>query len=262
MEKSPIKFIVIFLAATIGCLTTIIFLSVWVDPRGLFGTDKLKPLVSTIKPTKLELFNQYEPRPELIIFGSSRVYKMDPEKIEQWTDLRAFNLGVTNGKPEEFLAFERIALEDLKIKPKVFIVGIDHDAFDNYRMQSQTIHMAALRNKLDITSAEYLTNLAAILRENLTLQYLGDIARSLYFYFNGYPPNKDLFRSDGYRILTGDKTDPTLWDENSKQVILNVFHIVGENLSTRRQHYFEEFLKIAEDNNIKVIVTLFPFHPS
>src|SRR3989338_5873489 len=107
MKSPETRFIIGFILAAVLLLGAIIALSVLVNPRGLFGTNKFTPLVATDRPIKLGLIKASESAPDIIILGSSRVFKIDPETIERDTKLRAFNFGVNNAKPEEFLAISK-----------------------------------------------------------------------------------------------------------------------------------------------------------
>lgn len=262
MKTPEMRFITSFLLATIIILGSIIALSILIDPRGLFGTNKFTPLVATDRPAKLELIKNQSPAPDIIILGSSRVFKIDPETITKKTRLHAFNFGVNNAKPEEFLALAKYLIEDLKIKPQLFIVAIDHDAFDNQRIQPQTIHISKLRSKLNISKKEYLSVFLTTFKENLTFQYIKDIGRSIYYIIAGYPKLPPRLKSNGYMIKNVYKKDvPENFNTHSGNVILNVFKTGGAALSVARQNYFEQFLNLAKENNIKIKMALLPMHP-
>lgn len=57
------------------------------------------------RTTKLDLYKAQETTPEILIFGSSRAFSLDPQKIEGILGKKAFNFSVEGGSPVDFLAF-------------------------------------------------------------------------------------------------------------------------------------------------------------
>lgn len=263
MKKPETKFIIVFLSASGLFLAGIIALSVWIDPRGLFGTNKFIPLVSTDRLTKLALLKNFKPNPDILILGASNVFKINPEKIKNLTGFQTFNAGVSNAGAEDFLAISEYALQDLRLKPRFIILGIHPESFNSNRINPQTINMRELRSKLNITPKQYIANLFSTLNENLTLQYLGDVAKTLYYISTGYPAAQSRFQPDGYKLSASNAQGLKNALKRDQEVIIDHFKTDYRRnaLSDERKQYFEKFLNLAKKNNISVSIVLLPFHP-
>lgn len=57
------------------------------------------------RTTKLDLYKAQETTPEILIFGSSRAFSIDPTTLESILNKKAFNFSVEGGSPVDFLAF-------------------------------------------------------------------------------------------------------------------------------------------------------------
>lgn len=260
MNNPQLRFIIGFIISSTVILIVILTASVYLDPRGLFGTGKFRPLVINARPDKINLLKQFPVKPEILILGASTIFKFNPVLIQQLTGQVTFNFGIDNGKAEDWLALTRYALEDLGIKPKLLIIGIDYNAFDHFRMQPQVVLMKTLRSKLDISQKQYWSIILETLRNNLTIQYIGDMGRMIYYIFHGYPRETQRFLSNGYspeQIIDREHT------QESVEAVINslLTRIGGSDLSPERKQYFEKLLQLAIDNQIQINVALLPLHP-
>src|SRR5713226_9571413 len=108
-------------------LSAIALINFLVNPFRLYPTHLVAPATVDDHTTKLELLRSQ--RPQLLVLGSSRVLKLEPAYLERRTGLRAFNLGVASGQPEDSLCLFRYATERLRLPVRRVVLGVDVDSF-------------------------------------------------------------------------------------------------------------------------------------
>lgn len=260
LGNPEIKFLAVFLLGILGFGLGIVLLAVIVDPYNIFGVNLFKPILLTNRTEKMRLLKEAPAAPEAIILGSSRVFKMDPKKIESLTGLSAFNASVSYARPEEHYALSKYIIEELKMRPKLILVGVNLGEFNNEDIDSQTINNPILRQHLSITKKEIIVSMIRTFKERFNPNYLRDIFITLFWNSHGFPNPSITFGKDGEQIFDQSlKSDP-----QAVAVTTNLAHDLFngvETLSPMRLKYFENFLSLAKENDIKVIVFLLPFPP-
>src|SRR6185295_7296351 len=103
-------------------------LNVLVDPLDVHGTRLLEPIVLGTRQTKLQLYRARQPRPEIVILGSSRAFRVDPAYVEERTGRSAFNAAVHAGSPRDFLAFAHCMAGEGSF-PRTVVVGLGPEHF-------------------------------------------------------------------------------------------------------------------------------------
>ena len=99
-----------------------------VDPHGLFGTGRYPVLVATSRSEKVASLATASP-PQALIFGSSIMMRVDPAVVERLTTLTTFNLSVDSGKSEDFVALLEYGVRNLRLRPRLAIVGLSPRTF-------------------------------------------------------------------------------------------------------------------------------------
>lgn len=255
-----LKFLATFLLATIGFAVAVFTLAILVDPYNIFGINIVRPILLTNRTEKLELLAAADPKPEAIILGSSRVFKMDTRRIERLTGLKTFNASVSYARPEEHLAMAKYIIQDLDITPKLFIVGVNLVEFNNDAIDMQTINNPNLRKYLGINRKAVLAALLPTFKERLNARYLRDIFVALFWNARGFPERAISFGPDGGQIL--DRM--SMPEPGAVALTANNAHTLlqgMDTLSTERVRRFEEFLAFTREKNIYVIVFLLPMPP-
>ena len=256
IQNPELKFVGGFITFVFILLILIFALSIIIDPRGLYGTNIFKPLTLTIRSEKLASLERQSPPPEVIIYGSSRVFKLNPAKVEKYTGLKAFNASVDYGRPEEQYAMTRYVTDKLQLRPKLLLIGYHLGEFNNDEIEQQTINSTELRPYLSITSAYYLKNLIRTFKDTVNLNYLVDIGRSLIFSQTGYPRSKTKFLDNGYRDF-----DPNFIEPAEKRLDIGRAARLFENmpeLNPERKQYLEKLLALAKETNMQVIIFITP----
>lgn len=260
IRNPELKFITVFFVSAAGFMLAIFALAVIVDPYNIFGLNIFRPILLTNRTEKLRLLREANPKPEAIILGSSRVFKMDPTKVEKLTGLRTFNASVSYARPEEHFAMASYIVNDLGITPKLFIVGVNLGEFNNDEMDSQTINNPDLRRYLGINRKTLTITLLRTFKERFNPRYLRDIFVTIFWNSRGFPNPAITFNAAGGQVF-----DRTLGPKPGDiDVTVNLAQDLFRNtaaLNPERKRHFTEFLAFAKKHDVRVTVFLLPFPP-
>ncbi|PWA11780.1 hypothetical protein DCC39_09060 [Pueribacillus theae] len=233
-----------------------------VNPLGKYKSHVLPSLVWTGRSDKAALLENFEENPDVLILGSSRSMKLDPDFIKKKTGLTSFNAGVNSAQAEDYYVMLRYALEDLKVKPKIILLGIDVEAFHN----TAPIDERLLFNN---TLAKYLKKEDKVsLKDKLTalLSYdeTAGTVRSLYYAATDYPDPSTSYDKNGF--LHYSKKEDKVTEDNYDAKIEDYIEKYRDRfkgytrLSENRQEYFTDFLRIAKENDIEVVSFITTLH--
>ncbi|MFA5133269.1 MAG: hypothetical protein WC459_00455 [Patescibacteria group bacterium] len=258
LKKNEFRFIAIFLASAALFAAFIFLLAVIVDPHNDFGTELFKPLVLTNRTEKMETLSRLQPAPQAVIFGSSRVFGMDPEYVENKIGQATYNASVSYARPEDHWALLNFIVNDLKIAPKTVIVGLNLGEMNDDETEPQTLHNKNLSKYLiGGTEAKTKTYLQTF-KKSLNSSYIRDIFLAMF---------KIYEKKDGVKFLSNGKIDrPFVYLSGSekKNTYEDTYRRASalfentEKLNPLRKLYLENFLSFANQNNIKVKLILLP----
>lgn len=265
-KKPEIRFVIIFLIASALFCLLIFSLAIIVDPHNDFGTGLFRPLVMTNRTEKLRALSQISPKPQILIFGSSRVYTMDPDLIKKSTGKSAYNVSVSYARPEDYWAMANYIVNDLKIKPELIIIGLNLGELNNDDIEPQTINNKNLIKYLGADPFVKLKSIYRGLKDSLNQKYVRDIFVSI-FKLNIKPnrtglqtqdflPNGRIVTSSDYFGEDRPKTDFSGSYSRAYDLFKNL-----KTLNPQRKSYLKSFLSFGNKNNIKVKIALLPMPP-
>jgi len=108
-----------------------------VNPWGLYAPHLFQARVVDERYKKSMLLQQYQPLPEQLVLGSSRMMRFEPVHLQQRTGFRTFNAAIPGAVPVDFLALYRYAAEDVRAPIRSVVLGLDTLIFfggeGNYR---------------------------------------------------------------------------------------------------------------------------------
>ncbi|MFA8439726.1 DUF1574 family protein [Pueribacillus sp. YX66] len=250
--------IAISLVITSGIMT----LNYIVNPHGKYNSNVLPSLVWTGRSDKASLLHKLNEDPEILILGSSRSMKIDPEFIEEKTGLSSFNAAVNSANAEDYYTMLRYSLDTLERKPNTIFLGIDVEAFhNNTPIDERLLFNKALSKYLNaqdrISFIDMLTSLLSY--EETTSSFV-----SLYYKLSAYPDRSTYYDDNGF--LHYIQKSGTVTDENYDSKIEDYIERYRARydgytqLSDKRKDYFEKFLALAEEENIQVIAFITTLH--
>ena len=109
------KFFVFLISGFLVFSLLVLAAAFLIDPHEDFGTGLVEPLVLTNRSEKLEMIDALDEQPEILVFGSSRTFTMDPDHIFELTGKRAFNASVSYGRAEDHDAIIRFLTQERDI---------------------------------------------------------------------------------------------------------------------------------------------------
>ncbi len=251
VESATSQFFILTLAITCLFLGSIILVNYWVNPFGLYSPDLYEPIVVNSRNQKVELYEEQPQTPEILVLGSSRSFTVAPAYIEALTGKPVFNASVTGGVPRDFVAFFNYLLDHNKL-PDLFLVGLsidqivldyvplEPDRLAQYVETSNPFNVAyQFKNLLTFQQLE--ASITVLLRKP-------DHQNAIYYYFD--------FDGLGHYI------DPRSL-EQAVEGNLGAWrdYFVDASLNAVALDYMHEFLTLADENGVDVILYNAAYHP-
>ncbi len=227
-----------------------------VDPHEDFGTGLIDPLVLTNRSEKLEMIEALDENPEILIFGSSRTFTIDPDHIFELTGRRAFNASVSYGRSEDHNAIIHFLTQERAVHPETLVIGFSAGAFNDDPIETQLLNNKYLKSYLAEPPTPLWKRAPRILKSKLNGQYVGDIFRSLFFHASGFPADRVSFLPNGMQDTHDSPYDAIKIDENYYRALA-----LFENMSEPnwdRLEAFRSLVRYSIDNNFEVNVVLLP----
>src|SRR5262245_30097386 len=106
-------------------LLAVAALNYLVNPMCLYSTKLAPPLAWNGRGIKAELLQARNPKPQVLVLGSSRSWKVAPAELEKLTGLPAFNMAVDGGMADDYYLLLRYAVEKAHVQPKIILIGVD-----------------------------------------------------------------------------------------------------------------------------------------
>ena len=262
-------FIAAFLATFLGVACALAALVRITDPLAVFGTGLLPPVVSADRDYKATLYRSAEPRPGVVVLGSSRVKTLRPACIESLTGEPAFNFGVNAGVAEDYVAILRFMLAEPRFGVREILLGADPEAFTGEPGAGRALHTSRILSRYAPPSAVGTRSVPATgLADLLAWENIAAAVRSLR---RQYLPEAELpqeaIASDGWQ------THPR-WDAELAARDFPQGERVRESVAAVRARYRRELrlspsrllllarlLQEAREAGVKVTAFIPPLHP-
>jgi hypothetical protein len=243
---------------TLVLLGVLTGLNVLVDPLDVHGTRLVEPIVLGTRQTKLQLYRALRPRPEIVVLGSSRAFRVDPAYVEEKTGKAAFNAAVHAGSPRDFLAFARCMARDGAF-PRTVVVGL---GLEHFKVPSPP---AERRDPLAACGAdtdERGWTWSSARPSFLTVEETWASLRVLGMEVTGRPQAlySDV-RADGLLEPRGTKPLEAALAESLAGTWSPAFLASYASLDPTCLEEFRRFLEVCRAQHSRVIVYLTPFHP-
>ena len=253
-----------FLGLFLGLLLAIAALNFLVNPMGLYLPHLLPPVTWNMRAIKPELLRKADPKPQVLILGSSRSMQISPAEVQKLTGLPAFNAAVESAMAEDDYAMLRYAVERAGIAPRLVILGVDVEAFHNrLPIEDQALEAEAFRGFLPgsgFSAWKKFYKLFVVQQTRLSL-------RSLRVRLTGRFPQRFSFDGDGY-LHYGDyeRERATGHYDLDTKIQRDVAQYVARSagytaISPERRKYLEELLQYCQGRGIEVVIWVTPLGP-
>ncbi len=269
-ERASRRFVQTFVLVVVGILLVVLLLNWIVDPYAYYGADVLPPLVDEPRRDKITLLDQFDPPPDALILGSSRVRLMDVGLIEQLSGYRTFNATLNQSIPADYLALTRYLIEKRQHVPRLLIVGLDIQAFAPDPWVSRDVFdRTPLALYVESHQPSRLNQWAERVQSALSLQQARDSLRLLRLYYNGnFEGLQPLYAENGAVLARLDESDTDVGSGPSPVTLAQsvAWHTdyfrTYDHLDQDALADFEAFLRLCDANDIQVILFFPPFHPT
>lgn len=256
------KTMFIVLSTSLLLLGFVMTLNYFVNPLGKYASRELPTLVWTGREDKANLLEQYQNNPEVLILGSSRTMKLDPAYIEEKTNLDTFNAGVNSARTEDYYVMLKYAVEELNVKPKYVILGIDVEGFhNNAPPDDRLVYNQKFAKYLYEDDKE---STFSMLKSLITYDQTAASARSLMFAMTEYPTKETAYDKNGFLHYVKKEEEIK---KGEFQADIDSYVIKYKNrfnnfteIDKGRKNYFDHFLAFAEENEIEVIGFITTLH--
>ncbi|MCX6645636.1 MAG: hypothetical protein NTY09_04665 [bacterium] len=243
-----------------------------VNPYGLYPTNFLPKISSSIFDYKVKLLSEFDPPPEVLILGSSRALCIDPDVVEEITGRRCFNWALWDSKIEIVYASVRIALEEFHDPIDLVIVGVEPEMFHLTNQLHAQARTSTAYTKYFEPKPFYKPIVDKVLRTISYGQLISSL-RSIRHAMRGMvSTNESNWRDDGFRMFQ----EEGAWGINEMEANLDKMIEAGINsypevvwkpdeftdLSEFRKQYWNMFLDYCEEHQIQVYAFLQPVHPA
>jgi hypothetical protein len=232
-------------------------LNLVVNPFDIYGSRWFDPVVLSTRRTKLVLYRDRRPPPDLLLLGSSRSMTVDPAYIEERTGRRAFNAAVHGAATRDYLAFARCVAAE-PVFPRVVVVALGAEQFRGYFPPVEHHDPLAACQPGDgpvTTLLDWRESLGA-----MTLAQTWASLRVLGMELTGRPDPQYRFRADG--MLVAFRTPPAaeglatslaaFWGPKAFQF---------EELNAANLEEVRQLLELCRRKGARVVVYLPPYHP-
>jgi hypothetical protein len=263
----PRRFVVGTLVAAAALLLAVLAFDVVVDPWGQLGTGLFPSLIPTDRPVKAALVDRLTHAPQLVIFGSSRSLKINPTYLEARLGQPGFNVGVSDGEPEDAWAFLNLIHSRFPDARPHFLYMLDVEAFrgtpDPGVLDTPQLARYIPFGQRWSARAHGIFPLLSWKSVRASIK----VVRKVDF-GNGIPLRNTVFSANGFRAV--DSHDiarargSTFADQlrSSEALYSFVYRTLYHRLSTTQERYFERTLAKMDAWGEPPVIVLTPIHPA
>ncbi|MGB0652319.1 MAG: hypothetical protein ACPGQL_03880 [Thermoplasmatota archaeon] len=258
-------FVVLTMLLAAGLLGAVLGLNVLVNPRSRFDTDVYEPLIPDYAHEKLEAYHDLPAKPAVVVMGSSRALKIDPDALGNATGRVAYNFALPGASLEDHLTLYRYMAER-RWAPEQLFIGLEE------------VQLAGgIEPKLERSRAwpelggqTGLWGDAKVLYETLTPGHVKDVGRSLYFAHvkGGLPEPRLALAADGEgiypvferHIAAGTFDQEAELERHWRNEALATYQAVL-GLDQSKLAVLDTLLAEARGHDTRVTLFFTPFHP-
>jgi len=241
-----------------------------VDPRREYLGSRFPAVVPNTRAEKLERLAEYARHGpvDALVMGSSRSFALAPEDLRARGLGRSFSLTVHGGGVQDLVALYRMT-RAMGIRPRVVVIGVDETWLgtsfkDAYELQHNRLLQGALNTGERPPSRVW--HAFALAERTMTPSYAMDAVRSVRGWLSSAPPRM-ITDSAGYTWEPGRDAEiasgsPEAMVPVSRSVAFLVPPLVAYGgVDSVRANLMVEFLRELEEDTVKVLAFLTPYHP-
>lgn len=259
----------VFLFSLLSALLFSVVLNILVNPYGVYGVELVPRVEINNYEKKLELIEKFQPPPKALIIGSSRVMSFDPEIVEEILGKRCFNFSV-GARAESYYAVLRLALEKYNAPLDTVIVQVEPEVFHPSLPADPQARFEPEYSQYFIYGPKGATLLEKIALL-ITLEQVGESIDSIFRLIRKETDKQKIaYKENGFSIQIQREADiknnrfnlDAIIDKRLRRYPERSFLLSKfTGLSETRKKYWQDFLDICRERNIKVYACMPPVHP-
>ncbi len=225
-----------------------------VNPYALYPLRWLAPVSVNNLEDSLRQIEKPEFHPDLMVLGSSRSARLRAADLKCYSGLESANQAYAGGTPEGYFALASYVLDN-KPHPKMFIIGLDVEAFnEDAKFANRLQEIPRLARYTTTSNAVHslwldFTNLVSMAQVNDSLRVV---------WLAVVDPNAQQKAMEKDALAIENRAEAT-----PKETIA---HNLGRyrgytQLSVEEQGHLEDLLRLAQQNGIEVKLYITTMHP-
>ncbi len=261
----------VLLGTVLIALVPVMLMNLLVDPFAIYGVGIFPRTEVSGYDEKLALLDEFEPKPECLIIGSSRTLAFDPDVVEELIGKRTFNFSGPGARAEIIYATLNIALNDFNSPIDTLIIGVDPESFHpTLPIQPEVAYIDDFSRYFKYDDVGKMTlgeRFRRLLSFEMTQESVGSIRKLI----------KERY---GIRKMVVSENGLATWIQRERDIADGTFDLQNRldqrvrkyperslflssftELSEVRIQYWEDLLEICRENNIRVYAFLPSTHP-
>ncbi len=270
--RKALAFVAVLLVVAALSTAAVVALNAFADPYGSLGTHILPTLTTSDRTVKADAIENLEEGPELVVLGSSRSMRYEPEFLEKRTGMRTFNAGVNGiGGTVDVWAMTQFIQEVWPDADPEYLWLLDVEAFVPVTVGARTANEPRLAKYVGIASAgNDPVELAQAIVENRTTMFSLATAKDsvrLILYRDKAAQTTSKFRktirADGALVERRwtEKEWKRRWPDSVERYSNLHRTVYSDGPDAEAQEYFEETLRFMNEQGATPLIVLTPINP-
>jgi hypothetical protein len=264
-------FVFALILVTALVMGAVLALNVIADPYGSVGTHFFPTVTTSDRTVKADKIEELEQPPELVVLGSSRSMRYEPEYLEEKTGLSAFNAGVNGiGGTADAWAMTQFIHDTWPEADPEYLWLLDVESFVPFEVGARTANEPRMAQYVGQASVgKGPKEFAQALWQNRSTLFSLDTAYDsarLLLYREEAKSSQSKYRK---QILDDGVLKPRKWSEkewarrwpNSIERYSNLHKNVFKELDPTAQEYFQKTLAFMNEQGKTPVVVLTPVNP-
>lgn len=254
-EGRPVKMHVFWTAGFVAVMVFALGAVYFVNPHARFGGDLNSAITPNARSVKTNALRGQSAPPAIVIFGSSRAFSLSPQYIEKKTGYSAYNLSVEGGRVGDFTVQLNFMLKS-GMSPRVLVIDVSQETlssgYQNLDLQPLAL-IPYMPAPMGFAVAEN------VLKDVASVQSLSD---SVYLLTIARTQNRTrtwVFQKDGMGIRK-QITHEQYVDLLRSTIGTRIDGMQCKKFDPSAMAAFEEVIRLAQENNIAVILYESPIH--
>lgn len=237
-------------------ITSFVFgLNLYANPDGVFPWNQHPTyIIGGVRSIKLNLYQQIDYSPEVIILGSSRAHVIAGEYFRQEFGKSFFNWSVEGGDQVDALTIENFIFSRQKEKPNILIVEMFPYLLDNWPRRTPLTMSSYLPN-----TKMYFTYLTRLVTEAISVNSVAKSTFTVVYVDKRPEQTQTRFYPDGSIIVQHGANDQ-YWDVIAERLPAKESVMQCNGIPFDEQEFIAQVAVTAQDNGVGIVFYISPMN--